>query len=889
MATLEATQLRALVAAVHRPGDRRRVIAVRAEAVWDGVDVIDGEPPLQVVACPSPLAVRAAVADFVGNGNDGASVLAVLTPCSERDLGPDLLARCIKGRVLSIDPFSAVMALFRATTIDPLLVRERWLIDDLVAIAPTGGWPDERPVNGVLGLDLAWSVWQAYRLPGVTPPADVVDLLELGDDPGKARAIQDLPAEHRARLAERWLDGLSPMKVLLDRIAVGDGSHLVELGVVAEALWATTEDAALAAAQRVGRARLESFFGRDTIDAGAAARWAAAARTVLEKYPEAAVVVDRADQTLANAGVAELAELSDWLPHGFELRLGRLARSLVARDVEAAAGALHAIEVHQVAVRRSARVDAARAAAQIARWNAAPPAPIPRTFADAVVAYATDGAWLDDARALIAEGDPLPALAEVYGAQCETIDAHRRGFARIFAEQLATWCRSEPIHNEGFVPVEFLLEHIAAPIAAAAPILVVVCDGMGLPVAHRLLRDLAIEGWSGAAPADSPPWPTGIAMLPTVTEVSRASLLAGQRIEGGQPEERARFETHPALRSRSAVDRPPVLFHKAQLVGPDGRALPEHVRAAVADPNQRVVGAVVNAVDDHLDRGHQVRVGWDLDSMRPLAWLLDAAAEANRVVIVTADHGYVAHVDGAVLRPPATGGGERWRPPVPSASPGKDEFDFIGPRVLKGGHVVLPTDERLRYAGNKYGYHGGATPQEVLVPVAVLARTLPDGWEHRPMAIPAWWTGRPPVPAPSAALTAAPTPRTGRQVGQPRLFEPPADVATQLAAAPPPLWIEELLGAPSFAAHRAQARLPRPIDDGRIIRYLTAIDANGGSIPLTALAERTGEPADQLRMALTLVQRLLNLDGAAILTIGADQSVRLDAELLAFQFGVEHS
>jgi len=114
-------------------------------------------------------------------------------------------------------------------------------------------------------------------------------------------------------------------------------------------------------------------------------------------------------------------------------------------------------------------------------------------------------------------------------------------------------------------------------------------------------------------------------------------------------------------------------------------------------------------------------------------------------------------------------------------------------------------------------------------------------------------------------------------------------VATQLAAASPPLWIEELLGATSFASHRAQARLPRPIDDGRIIRYLTAIDANGGSIPLTALAERTGEPADQLRMALTLVQRLLNLDGAAILTIGADQSVRLDAELLAFQFGVEHS
>ena len=202
MATLEATQLRALVAAVHRPGDRRRVIAVRAEAVWDGVDVIDGEPPLQVVACPSPLAVRAAVADFVGNGNDGASVLAVLTPCSERDLGPDLLARCIKGRVLSIDPFSAVMALLRATTIDPLLVRERWLIDDLVAIAPTGGWPDERPVNGVLGLDLAWSVWQ---LPSSSkmdrgPPESSrqPSLLQHPNHSTKTRRAAQSPSNHQA-------------------------------------------------------------------------------------------------------------------------------------------------------------------------------------------------------------------------------------------------------------------------------------------------------------------------------------------------------------------------------------------------------------------------------------------------------------------------------------------------------------------------------------------------------------------------------------------------------------------------------------------------------------------------------------------------------------------
>ena len=45
--------------------------------------------------------------------------------------------------------------------------------------------------------------------------------------------------------------------------------------------------------------------------------------------------------------------------------------------------------------------------------------------------------------------------------------------------------------------------------------------------------------------------------------------------------------------------------------------------------------------------------------------------------------------------------------------------------------------------------------------------------------------------------------------------------------------------------------------------FLDLIDANGGTIPLAALSARTGEPPDTLRMALTLVQRLVNLDGAS--------------------------
>lgn len=142
--------------------------------------------------------------------------------------------------------------------------------------------------------------------------------------------------------------------------------------------------------------------------------------------------------------------------------------------------------------------------------------------------------------------------------------------------------------------------NVVAVVASAAPVLLLVCDGMPLLVAHRLLRDLLDEGWAPASPPQRERWPVGVGVLPTVTEICRTSLLTGQRLVGGQAEEREGFSGHRSLRAVSTMSKPPVLFHKASLVTPAGVALPEEVRRAVADPQQRVVGVVVNAVDDHL-------------------------------------------------------------------------------------------------------------------------------------------------------------------------------------------------------------------------------------------------------------------------------------------------
>lgn len=66
----------------------------------------------------------------------------------------------------------------------------------------------------------------------------------------------------------------------------------------------------------------------------------------------------------------------------------------------------------------------------------------------------------------------------------------------------------------------------------------------------------------------------------------------------------------------------------------------------------------------------------------------------------------------------------------------------------------------MRYAPRKHGYHGGASPQETLAPLLVLAPGLTEPiavWRQAPYDPPDWWTGQaaelePAMIAPHAAV-----------------------------------------------------------------------------------------------------------------------------------------
>jgi hypothetical protein len=302
---------------------------------------------------------------------------------------------------------------------------------------------------------------------------------------------------------------------------------------------------------------------------------------------------------------------------------------------------------------------------------------------------------------------------------------------------------------------------------------------------------------------------------------------------------------------------------------------------------------VHNAVDAQLAGSDQLDLSWSSESLRQVAALLRIARDAGRAVVMTGDHGHLLD-PGTVQRPGAPG--DRWR--TPGEAPAAGEIALAGERVFapdRGHSVVAAWSERLRYAARRLGYHGGVSPQEVLVPIAVLAAGEPPaGWAAAPPAEPAWWYGA--VGAPPLRLAvipplsaAAPRPRRGADLRQPDLFaapQSPTGVAAVQGHAVP-VWLEALLASPVYdAQHRLAGRSAPPADQLRAL--LSALMARSGRLSRTALAQALTTPLFRIGGLVNAARRVLNVDQAQILVIDGDDVV-LDETLLRAQFALDRS
>jgi len=100
------------------------------------------------------------------------------------------------------------------------------------------------------------------------------------------------------------------------------------------------------------------------------------------------------------------------------------------------------------------------------------------------------------------------------------------------------------------------------------------------------------------------------------------------------------------------------------------------VREAIRDADRKIVGVVLNAVDDHLAKSDQLRFSWTVGQFHHLDALLYEAQLANRAVVVTSDHGHILEDGSSRL---AGGEEERWR--AFGADLAEQEVVFEGPRV----------------------------------------------------------------------------------------------------------------------------------------------------------------------------------------------------------------
>lgn len=927
-----------------------RVIAVRAEPQWGGEPIPVAERHVVVRPCASPLAVRASLAEWddlhpesATGGAGGPDLLVLLCELAESDLGEDVLARLSPPRVLSLEPWDAVKARFGVQRVDAAFGRDGrddgWIARALLEQVPV----DEARALGAgttLTIELALTALARRLLGADGVGVDAVLKAAAHADP--FAGLDEVDEETRSGL----LDAIGRMngrlgQVVADVLAAGRGDELLAIGLAARAVYGHGEyDGGRAAGRleaRCGGTRIDPLVG-----AALAERCEEAVDRLFDEDRDRANLVVAAASSVAREVEADHPEASRLLPEGFDRRLALAVEALrSALDDVLGAGRREAAgppsfaelaeAIGRVAEHRdhlgpsgARRLAHLEMAARLVAWLASPPADgrsitAAASFEEAARAYAADGAWVDRARRRLWRGDDDPTVADVYRQVLDAVVARRRDENRRFAELLAAWTANQPgpegLVAQGVTTVEAVADEVLARFGST-PVLFVVLDGCGLLSFGELadqFRDLGFReiGLSAAAGADQLGRRlAGVAALPTVTEVSRASLLAGKIDQGNQDHERRYFEV---IGSITKQGRAPALFHQARLAGPAGGSLAAEVSRAL-DPERgpSVVGAVINTIDDQLKRGTFAET-LRLEDLHTLVPLLEAARTYGRAVVISADHGHVLAQpeDGGTGTFEGGGsGGERWR--AADRPAGDTEVLLRGSRVKLGGDagVLAPWEDDYRYGAKAGGYHGGATPEEVLVPVAAYlpaGMDVPAGWQPVAEVPPLWWdliaeagqAGGATPSVPPSSVAAKPRKRTTKRVdeSQPTMFDLPSEapVVPAVAASPGPLaampsWLDDLLASEVWQVQKKVVAGRAALPDDRVRAVLAAANRRGGVASFAELAVATGMAPNRLPGFLAMLSRVLNVDGYPVLEVDVPtQELRLSLPLLSQQFGVDPS
>ncbi|HLI37026.1 MAG TPA: BREX-2 system phosphatase PglZ [Streptosporangiaceae bacterium] len=907
------------------------VLGVRAKPDWPaGARTFTHDKvQVRIEPCVSALAVREAL---LSRRRD--EWLIVLTDRSDEDLGAGLLSHFIGNRLRTPDPWAAVRHRFAATGIDPAIFAaagDRDIATGLLAATPPDGWPPAP--GGVLTRAHAFGAVAAAHLGLSDPVIDIAAVLAWAAGPALPERVFDLRALAGDPLTDAVLawaaertGAIAP--AVRHLLRGGEARDVIPLGLAAGVLAGAGDSREPVDAQvaRDALIRMETRLGGAVLPPAALTSWAGEASAVVTgmlrdtaRRAAGEALLARADHLLEAVRAAGLAGSSDLLPSGLTRRFAALAaelraaagshaegdpdRAIVTRDaLGRVEQAWASVAAHHLAG-DDRRTRAFHAAVRLTRWLAGP-APDAAGLPALLRRHADQDAWADLAVNAAAAGVGDPELGAGLAAVLDAVRARRAAHDAGFAAALAAYTRDDR-DDQDVLCVERVLPDVVMPLARQAPVLLLVLDGMSAGVGAEVAASILgrpRDGWAEALVNGQSRRAAAIAVLPTLTEVSRASLLSGELRRGGQDAER---DGYAALaRAHGLPDAP--LFHKGPLDSArPGYAIADEVAAAIADVTRYpLVTCVLNSVDDALDRSDPGGISWGADTVKHLDPLLERARHAGRTVILTADHGHVIERRQGIQRPHPDASSTRSR--GAGTPPGDGEVAVTGRRVLlHGGTAVLAVEETLRYGPVKSGYHGGVSPAEVVVPVTVLvpgAVPADSGLRLAPPQEPPWWTdpvlpaaapgtvtaARPAAPAAAAAPAAD---RGRKQAGETAiaLFDVPEPRAAARPESPvsPAAAAAAVLASAAYKANKRRAGRVS-VGDAQVGALLTALAASPSRrLAPVAAAAALEVSTVLLRGAVMQAQQLLNIDGAAVIRVDADgATVILDDAALQEQYGI---
>jgi len=871
--------------------------------------------PTHFIYCHSELAMREALV-----AHSGASErLVLLSKFDEVHLAKDVLARIWKNEPQRISPWKTLKQLIKVRDVDPRLPKNngRWMAEALLSCFDR--YQQKIAFGEVLDQDNAWRALALGYLDYDEPTLDLQSIFSWSISNDVSSLIKKLPADVKDNL-EDWLrEGIPNTSQLVQTLLLnGQGDDLLSIGLTCSVVYykgieslTVVDTTQLHISRGVFK---ERFLAGTTFDQNLLQQFGSdaikATLRLLQKQGHQALngALGKAEQILASLDLLPAVELSAVLPGSLHLRFTRYAESLsgvlAGSEVERAESALSVLKQHALAGMPAQRESLERAdmALRLARWLKQAPKQS-SSAAESISEFIQQGSFADWARSVVWSGDVHEALNKVYQQLSERASDIREQQNQAFSQQLGAIARGDVL-GDRYIPVESALERLVVPIAENKPVLLLVLDGMSEAVFRELTEDLIKHHWLELKGAGNQGDQCLVAALPTVTHVSRCSLLSGRLVEGVANDEKKAFSGHPLLKKIASTKFPPMVFHKQDLQQVGTGALNADVRAKLASTGYRVLAAVINAIDDQLSSSSQVSVDWTLDNVALLRQVLEAAREAGRVVMITSDHGHVLDHNSFYQEPnfPSENGrnGERYQ--LGSDSLSKHEVAVSGGRVVTEKHsVVLPWTERLRYIKSKnMGYHGGGSLQEVVIPFGVFVSAADtnviEGWSEVPRRLPQWWHQE--LVKPEIASNYIDPIYTGAKPARKSKKSKNADAMDEvmddmfggtadsaiIAEDATETWIEHLFSSAVYL--QVKSRVGRTaIKEEELRALIEFLDQQQGQAMEAAVLRHLEKPKIRLRGFLAGAQKLLNVDGYPILSVERDsQTIKLNIADLKKQF-----